>query len=347
MTPEFLKETAKEYISKYTARLNEFLENFEAEEIDFIKREAEYFEETLYDLENSEYSIDGFSHTWINNFLLADKICAEIGWDKFNYSTIKKIKFLKSKIDIPFQQTAISETLSALEKLGANKISIAEAENMNLDYLINIESFTENTQKAMMEIIEKNGLPAYKTVDTMINFQINNIKIDISNPLKKDLKDANKFWLTKLEVMKEFFSEAEKLENEHSTYKPNKVKVKKENLKTFDELFYIPEFAETCLNILRDLNPPIIDSANNYIGKAKGIFPLWINVLKSHKPQPLIKHLTDKEYKDILNAKIKGLHLTEDASEFRKNYVRLVKNKVELDIKTILSQYSQDGKLGK
>jgi len=117
--------------------------------------------------------------------------------------------------------------------------------------------------------------------------------------------------------------------------------------KTFAELFYNPEHAEPCLKILNELQPPVIDAINNYIGKAKGVFPLWVRVLKNHKPEPLIKHFKDTVYKDLLNQKVNGLNLTKDASEFRKQYVRLENDKIELDIKTILSQYSQSGKLGK
>jgi hypothetical protein len=124
-------------------------------------------------------------------------------------------------------------------------------------------------------------------------------------------------------------------------------KTEQEQPKTFEELFYNPKHAEPCLNVLRELQPPVIDAINNYIGKAKGVFPLWVKVLKNHKPEPLIKHFKDTIYKDLLNQKVKGLKLTPDASEFRKSYVRLEKNKIELDIKTILSQYSQSGKLGK
>ena len=124
-------------------------------------------------------------------------------------------------------------------------------------------------------------------------------------------------------------------------------KTEQEQPKIFEELFYNPEHAEPCLKILSELQPPVIDAINNYIGKAKGVFPLWVKVLKNHKPEPLIKHFKDTVYKDLLNQKVKGLNLTKDASEFRKEYVRLVNNNVELDIKTILSQYSQSGKLGK
>jgi hypothetical protein len=122
---------------------------------------------------------------------------------------------------------------------------------------------------------------------------------------------------------------------------------KQEQPNTFDELFFTPEHAEICLEVLRELQPPVIDSINNYVGKAKGVFPLWISVLKSHKPEPLIRHFPDVVYKNLLNDKVKGLNLTEDASEFRKTYKRLETNNVRLDIKALLSQYSQEGKLGK
>lgn len=120
-----------------------------------------------------------------------------------------------------------------------------------------------------------------------------------------------------------------------------------ETPKTFEELFYNPEHAEPCLKILSELQPPVIDAINNYIGKAKGVFPLWVKILKNHKPEPLIKHFKDAVYKDLLNQKVKGLNLSKDASEFRKQYKRVEKDKIELDIKTILSQFSQSGKLGK
>ena len=107
------------------------------------------------------------------------------------------------------------------------------------------------------------------------------------------------------------------------------IKTEQETPKTFEELFYNPENAEPCLKILRELEFPVIDEINNYIGKAKGVFPLWVNILKTYKPKPLIKHFKDIVYKDLLNQKIKGLNLTKDASEFRKQYVRLEKSKID------------------
>jgi len=116
---------------------------------------------------------------------------------------------------------------------------------------------------------------------------------------------------------------------------------------TFEELFYDAAQAEPCLRILREIDPPTLDAINNYIGKSKGIFPLWIKVLKEQTPEPLIKHFPNIVYKNLLNQKVKGLNLSKDASEFRKHYKRLENNGVKEDLKRILSQYSHDGKLGK
>ena len=116
---------------------------------------------------------------------------------------------------------------------------------------------------------------------------------------------------------------------------------------TFEELFINPSDAEICLDILRKLNPPSIDAEGKYIGKSKGIFPLWINVLKNHNPKSLIKHCSELVYKDLLNTQVYGLELSKDASEFRKTYKRLELNNIKLEIKAILSQLSQDGRLGK
>jgi hypothetical protein len=99
--------------------------------------------------------------------------------------------------------------------------------------------------------------------------------------------------------------------------------IKNSNHISFEEMFYDVSNAEPCLNILKNLDEPFIDADFNYIGKNKGIFPLWIQEMKSHS-KPLIKHLPDIIYKDLLNSKIKGLNLSKDASEFRKDYKRLL-----------------------
>lgn len=117
---------------------------------------------------------------------------------------------------------------------------------------------------------------------------------------------------------------------------------------SIESMFHNPKHAVICLNILKEIPNPVLDSSNNYIGRGKkGVFPLWIKVLRQFEQESLVKPLTDLEYKDILNATIPNLNLTNDASEFRKNYALVERGGYELDMKTILSQYSQSGKLGK
>jgi hypothetical protein len=93
----YLKETAKEYSEKHNTRLKEFLDEFEADEIDYIEREVEYFESTLYDVQNSESSDNGYAITGFDNFSYAYQLVMNIGYDKFMYSTNAKLKFLASQ----------------------------------------------------------------------------------------------------------------------------------------------------------------------------------------------------------------------------------------------------------
>jgi hypothetical protein len=135
--------------------------------------------------------------------------------------------------------------------------------------------------------------------------------------------------------------------------RPSKENLKKKKVeeldepKFFEDIFYNPTDAEECLFILNKLQSPVIDAVGDYIGKAKGVFPIWVKVLKSHSPKPLIKHLTDIQYSVLLNQRIGRLNLTSDASEFRKTYKRLENADIEMEMKTILSQLSHSGRLGK
>jgi len=172
---------------------------------------------------------------------------------------------------------------------------------------------------AYQELEEMNkGLPK---VNRHINPKpdINKISIKIVKYPSGYIHDLSglrrEFTIPDFELVEQAFSEA--LEKTLPSKQP-KTKTEQERPKIFEELFYNPEHAEPCLKILSELQAPVIDAINNYIGKAKGVFPLWIKVLKNHKPKPLIKHFKDTVYKDLLNQKIKGLNLSKDASEFRK-----------------------------
>lgn len=195
----------------------------------------------------------------------------------------------------------------------------------------------------------------YKQLYKKIINLIKEVDFDSKNTISdliplKQTKNEKADESLKLETAKNFVEDQDSKINANSFFNAtpqSKKLIEIETPKTFEELFHNPEDAELCLKILNELKPPVIDTLYNYIGKAKGVFPLWISILKTHKPKPLIKPFKDSVYKDLLNQKIKGLNLTKDASEFRKTYARLEKNNIKLDIKTLLSQYSQEGKLGK
>jgi hypothetical protein len=123
-----------------------------------------------------------------------------------------------------------------------------------------------------------------------------------------------------------------KNENDHN--KINSIEKQKLTLK---DLFCNENDIQRCLQVLRDLEKPFITADNKYIGNNKGMFPLWINVLKNQKPKSLINILTDEAVKDILNDSIEGLKLSKDASEFRKTYSRLENSGVRMEIKTLLA----------
>ena len=68
-------------------------------------------------------------------------------------------------------------------------------------------------------------------------------------------------------------------------------KQKEETPKTFDELFYNTDLVTPCIDILKELDPPLIDTDCNYIGKLKGVICVWINemqrqgIVKSNYPE--------------------------------------------------------------
>jgi hypothetical protein len=214
--------------------------------------------------------------------------------------------------------------------------------NGELQQLRAIDTRSPEALKALAENRLTRYLKAHpdNSLQLFVDTEVNHAKL-YKEQLDKYLNDSKqKTYYFRLE---RWIKTLEEMLAQQAEAKPKKL----EAPQTFEELFYNPEHAEPCLSILRELQPPVIDAINNYIGKAKGVLPLWIKVLQKHNPKPLIKPFKDSVYKDLLNQKIKGLNLSKDASEFRKQYKRVENDKTELDIKTILSQYSQSGKLGK
>lgn len=107
---------------------------------------------------------------------------------------------------------------------------------------------------------------------------------------------------------------------------------------TFDGLFLspynTPKAIESFVNVLREVEPPLINDGNGYIGKYKTAFVIWINKLKGEVIQPA----SDKTYASLLNSKFPGLNMGEDAGMFRKyNKYSSTHNEYKKDLSALIS----------
>ncbi len=105
---------------------------------------------------------------------------------------------------------------------------------------------------------------------------------------------------------------------------------------TFEQLFKNPQMANLSLDKLKKTFPDLLSDDYSYIKGVKGIFPMFIRVLQN---EGFINNYSDKVYKNALNNKINNLNLSNDASEFRKNYVTVTDGN-RTDLKLYLSQIS-------
>jgi len=103
--------------------------------------------------------------------------------------------------------------------------------------------------------------------------------------------------------------------------------------KTFEELFYNTDLVAPSIDILKELDPPIIDTDCNYIGKLKGIVCVWIDELQR---QGIVKHYSDRKiFTTLIPQKIKRFSI--DESMFGK-YQSKAENNYRTDIKTKVSK---------
>ena len=111
-----------------------------------------------------------------------------------------------------------------------------------------------------------------------------------------------------------------------------KQKPEQETPKTFDELFYNTDLVKPCIDILKKLDPPLIDTDCNYIGKLKGVFCVWIDEMQR---QGIVKHYSDRKiFASLIPQKIKRFSI--DESMFGK-YQSRAEDLYRTDIKTKVS----------
>ena len=110
-------------------------------------------------------------------------------------------------------------------------------------------------------------------------------------------------------------------------------KTEQETPQTFEELFYNIELVQPSIDILKEIEPPLIDTDYNYIGKLKGIICVWIDELQR---QGIVKHYSDRKiFASLIPQKIKRFSI--DESMFGK-YQNKAENNYRTDIKTKVSK---------
>lgn len=120
---------------------------------------------------------------------------------------------------------------------------------------------------------------------------------------------------------------------------PDETKKEIDKPETFEELFYNPDLVMPCINVLKELDPPLIDTDCNYIGKLKGAICVWIDELQR---QGIVKRFSDRKIlASLIEKKIK--RFTIDDSMFGKYHDRAEKQ-YKTEIKSMVSKIklSQD-----
>lgn len=112
-----------------------------------------------------------------------------------------------------------------------------------------------------------------------------------------------------------------------------KQKETEETPKTFEELFYNTDLVTPSIDVLKEIEPPLIDTDYNYIGKLKGIICVWIDELQR---QGIVKHYSDRKiFASLIPQKIKRFKI--DESMFGKYHSKAETN-YRTDIKTKVSK---------
>lgn len=87
---EIIKESVDDFLCNYPQRLENFLDEFEATEMDYIYIKLKYLEDTLFDIQNDKAEASSIRN--IESFDFAKDLISDIGIEKF-------IDLIKTKID--------------------------------------------------------------------------------------------------------------------------------------------------------------------------------------------------------------------------------------------------------
>lgn len=348
--------TFSEYKTQYNSLLNSFLtSNIDTDEQDFIKAELTLCNNLLTEMNKPVYSV----LSPLNEVL--DKPC-EYKKNLIN-SIDKRKKFLEQKANEKLKPVKPKEAKKQIE-IWYSEYELRQFIDMALRWGIDgvYKSRTENNPFSVFDHYVKNARKNFDLFANQLNTKLTEnenwkaIGIDLNSRFLKGLNQyiiwynenrnelekfqpycpyslmLNVIESTKAEILK-YFPE---LENE--TLPPQQTKKSKpeqETPQTFDELFYNIELVQPSIDILKEIEPPLIDTEYNYIGKLKGIICVWIDELQR---QGIVKSNYPEERKllaALIPQKIKRFSI--DESMFGK-YQSKAENNYRTDIKTKVSK---------
>ena len=182
----------------------------------------------------------------------------------------------------------------------------------------------ENSVKVLFSLLIE-LIDCYKTTNlkegTLI--RLKNYVINQENEAKKILKSC----------IKNIHYQINRLNEALPPQQSEKPKPEKDSPKTFDELFHNIELVQQSIDVLKEIEPPLIDTDYNYIGKLKGIICVWIDELQR---QGIVKQYSDRKiFASLIPQKIKRFSI--DESMFGKYHTK-AENNYRTDIKTKVSK---------
>lgn len=181
----------------------------------------------------------------------------------------------------------------------------------------------------------------------------NKIDIEITDLLSKHELIVKKHDLTNVRVFPKYFIYFQLIQHLHDFYsefsklksmKGNSVKKAKiTQIIRFEDLFLDEKFIKISIDVLRELDPPIVNNRGEYIGSNKGYIKIWLDCMRNYKPQPIIINASNVLYAKLLNDKIKNLNLTLNGSELSKVYKKLEvdKESIRNEMITLFSKFSK------
>ena len=228
---------------------------------------------------------------------------------------MKKNEFPNKDLKIEYVETYEKEVTEKRKKEFESKLAKIPTIEEKLKFAeTELDKYLKNVPAEVIFVSGQTKIQGALFFDRHIKIEIENIKKKLENEKEIPKKKAN----------------AEKLPT------------------TFDELVHYEYSIQPFIDILKEVEPPLIDVNYNFIGKSKGAVVIWIEELYS---QAIIKKPTnsDKVFSSLLPQKIIGLKISD--STFRKGR-KIAEKNYKKDLKTLISkeknsQISHNGKLGK